>query len=564
MKLVQLLTTWDRKGMALCAITLLSALTVFAQQKLPIITATSGKVDVRDGEVFQKAVWNLSPDVKPDVYYALEPVSEKRITFYTDTDSISFNVVAGKKYDFLIVLNNTDTCYTRISTMRTVKETEVNTVSLKPMEEQMLKQDFTIFRKALQNEHAGLYRYKGKREMDRLFDSCFVTLNHSMTALEFGKSIMFLISSIEDGHTGTNIPRLLMNYYPANEKMFPLQTFFIHNKAYVLCSNARELPAATEILAIDNVPIGEIKNTLLRYLPSDGKIVTKKNQVLNNGAFPFLYRWIFGNKDSFCVQYKTTKAGIKTINIAAEIVKDFECADRNQSADIKPLQLEFPQNNIALLTVHSFDDNRLNGAQQNFNNFLETAFKEMNTKKVNNLIIDIRGNSGGADHYGALLYSYLANKPFKYFASIESTTNSIQLKNNPLLGMQKPQENNFAGKVFFLIDGLCFSTTADFCAIAKSNNRGKFIGEETGGGYYGNTSGGIKNVILPNSKINITIPKFKYVNNVKKTKYKDRGIIPDYPVIPEIEEVIQYKDVQLHFALKLAKEAVKCRIRSAE
>ena len=552
MKPVQLLTTWDRKGIVLCTIALLLIQTVFAQQNLRIINATSGKVDVRDGEVFQKGVWNLLPGVKPDVYYALDPISEKRITFYTDIDSISFNVVAGKNYDFLIVLNNADTCYTRISTMNAAKETEINTVSLNMLEEQMLKRDFTIFREALQNEHPGLYRYKSKREMDRLFDSCFVTLNHSMTSLEFGKSIMFLISSMEDGHTGTNIPRLLMNYYPPNKKMFPLQIFFILNKAYVLCGNTKELPAGTEILAIDNMPVGEIKNTLLRYLSSDGSIVTKKNHVLNNGAFPFLHHWIFGNKDSFRVQYKTTEATIKTVNIAAEIVKDFDCDDRNQSEGIKPLQLKFPQSNIALLIIQSFDDNRLNNAHQNLNEFLEAAFSEINTKKVNNLIIDIRGNSGGADHYGALLYSYLASKPFGYFASIESTTSSIQLKNNPLLGMQKPQDNNFKGNVFFLINGLCFSTTADFCAVAKSNNRGKFIGEETGGGYYGNTSGETIKVILPNSKINITIPKFKYVNDVKKTKYKDRGIIPDYPVIPEIEEVIQHKDVQLRFALQLA------------
>ena len=105
-----------------------------------------------------------------------------------------------------------------------------------------------------------------------------------------------------------------------------------------------------------------------------------------------------------------------------------------------------------------------------------------------------------------------------------------------------------------MINGLCFSTTADFCSIAKSNNRGRFIGEETGGAYYGNTSGQTTKVELPNSKIDITIPKFKYVNDVKKIKYADRGIIPDYTILPTIHEVIPHKDVQLNLALKLARE----------
>ena len=41
---------------------------------------------------------------------------------------------------------------------------------------------------------------------------------------------------------------------------------------------------------------------------------------------------------------------------------------------------------------------------------------------------------------------------------------------------------------------------------------------------------------------------------VKKAKYKDRGIIPDYTIIPTINDVIINKDVQINFALKLAKE----------
>ena len=146
------------------------------------------------------------------------------------------------------------------------------------------------------------------------------------------------------------------------------------------------------------------------------------------------------------------------------------------------------------------------------------------------------------------------NKPFRYFASKASTTTIVNVEENLLLGVQNFQQNNFRGKIFFLINGLSFSTTADFCAIAKSNNRGIFIGEETGGGYYGNTSGGAVNVKLPGSNIDINIPQFKYVNDVKKAKYKDRGIIPDYTIVPTIDDVLQQKDVQLNYALKLTKE----------
>ena len=51
---------------------------LYAQQHLPITKATSGTVTIKDGEVYQKDVWMLSPENQPDVYFAIEPVPEKK------------------------------------------------------------------------------------------------------------------------------------------------------------------------------------------------------------------------------------------------------------------------------------------------------------------------------------------------------------------------------------------------------------------------------------------------------------------------------------------------------
>jgi C-terminal processing protease CtpA/Prc len=120
------------------------------------------------------------------------------------------------------------------------------------------------------------------------------------------------------------------------------------------------------------------------------------------------------------------------------------------------------------------------------------------------------------------------------------------------LGIKSPAENNFKGNVFFLIDGRSFSASAEFAAVARSNNRGLFIGEETGGGYYGNTSGDEKNITLPNTNITVRIPMVKYVSAVKKAKYSDRGVIPDYISFPDLDYFIQHSDIQLEYALKIA------------
>jgi hypothetical protein len=87
-------------------------------KKLVSIKATSDKIDIRDGQNFTKGNWSLAPDIKPDVYKTdVSSFSKKKITFYTDIDSISFEVERNKIYDFNIILNNKDTCWTQINTI---------------------------------------------------------------------------------------------------------------------------------------------------------------------------------------------------------------------------------------------------------------------------------------------------------------------------------------------------------------------------------------------------------------------------------------------------------------
>ena len=86
---------------------------LFAQSTQPIIIkASSQMVDIRDGNLFKKGSWRISPEAKPDVYNT--PNKNKRVSFITDIDSISFIVKPEKIYDFIILLNNKDTAYTRI------------------------------------------------------------------------------------------------------------------------------------------------------------------------------------------------------------------------------------------------------------------------------------------------------------------------------------------------------------------------------------------------------------------------------------------------------------------
>jgi len=83
-------------------------------QQIPVIKAGSARADIRDGLHFRKGFWIINPEKRPDRYYVELPRKEHRVFFYTDIDSISFDIAYGGVYDFLVLLNNKDSCHIQI------------------------------------------------------------------------------------------------------------------------------------------------------------------------------------------------------------------------------------------------------------------------------------------------------------------------------------------------------------------------------------------------------------------------------------------------------------------
>jgi C-terminal processing protease CtpA/Prc len=115
-----------------------------------------------------------------------------------------------------------------------------------------------------------------------------------------------------------------------------------------------------------------------------------------------------------------------------------------------------------------------------------------------------------------------------------------------------PHRSRTQGKVFVLIDGGSFSGAADLAALIHHLKRGTFIGEEIGGGYYGNSSGKLPTVTLPNSGLKLQLPLYGYWNAVAGDDGERRGTRPDYVVPTNLSTVLQGQDQQLNTALTLA------------
>lgn len=439
-----------------------------------------------------------------------------------------------------------------------------------------LRQDFNLFRSSIQNTYPSLYRYSDEKKMDAVLDSSYASINEKTTDLEFYKMFKILLSKMKDGHLYCSLPPALETYRNEKAFFFPVKLRFIESKAYVDSVSNPQIPAGSEIISINKQTINAVIPELFKYIVSDGNIQTKKYHIVNN-FFYFYYFIAFGETPYFDVDYKLKDGPIKSVKIKADLEKNIL---KSETKDFPQPLIDFSikSGQIALITIRSFDPSEL---KIDYSDFLKNTFKKIRDLNIKKLIIDLRGNSGGRDLYGSLLYSYLAKKPFKYYKSLQTVTmemdfdkfkNNVSSFNNLTPKMFKKVHDNqyqltkeahpnlevihpdqpYTGEVWFLIDGLSFSTTAELCAIAYSNKRGKFIGEETGGTYDGNTSGVQSELVLPNTKMEISFGTVKYEMAVKSPKEIGRGIIPEYKIHSTVQDIINKNDVQLNFAFQLA------------
>lgn len=442
-----------------------------------------------------------------------------------------------------------------------------------------LKADFSLFKQALEEAHPGLYRYNPKEQADSLFDQTERLINREMNQQEFYQLLLPLVVQIKCGHTKFHPDsNWSNNFYYNTGKVFPWRMFFQGRKAYAIGSyiNTFPIPEGSEVLEINGHSTSEIINKMLNSFCSDGNNNTFKYIEMSR-FFSAFYANLFEGPDSFSVKYKNGPniAEIQIPSISHNEIESYEKQQKKQVSKQFPFRLKIQNNETALLTISSFHE----GSDRQYEHFLEKSFETVNQRKINNLIIDLRNNEGGKDRRGAVLLSYLMNREFRYYDRLELTTKekysfagqahlprfywiyrhlvskakdgSCRWNHSKNLKLQKPQKKHFSGNVYVLTNGASFSVTAEFAAVTHSLKRATFIGEETGGAYYGNNSGTFVVAALPNSKLNVGIPMVAYYTAAKGYPHKDQGVIPDYPIEPTVNDIISGNDPVLGFSMEL-------------
>jgi len=443
-----------------------------------------------------------------------------------------------------------------------------------------LKEDFHLFRTALEEAHPGLYRYASREHMDSLFNGYEEGLQDPATQRAFYQSLLPLVDAIQCGHTKwMPSERKGYPYFYFTDRLFPLKLFIENNRAFVIdfYGNVSGIDKGDEIISINGEEIPEIIHRLLSGIFSDGENSTLKYYELNRYFSAWYADMTPGDVPpdrDFTVRILKHGEQSDVILEAATLEEVRAVEDKTEEAG--SFRLSFDQHSTAVLTIPYFWNAE---SGPGFKKFLKQSFHEIAANNTENLIIDLRNNEGGKEIYGSLLLSYLMDTEFPYYDRLEIKQKKkfsfSQYASVPLAfkilrklfkksdsgmyvwyghkncGMQKPQKDSYSGKVYVLINGGSFSVSTEFASVLQSLDRAVFVGEETGGGYYGNNSGFFAVVILPHSKLELGIPLIGFYSKVQPVSYPNRGIFPDYEVSPSLNGVLNNSDEVLDYTRSL-------------
>lgn len=413
----------------------------------------------------------------------------------------------------------------------------------------------------LKELHPGLNRYTSKDSINYFFNS--MESEEVLTELELFTRVRFLLSKVRCGHTNASLPMAQYNRLVSERRFLPLLVGFSGADLYITNADLTDgkLIAGDQILSINGKGIDEVVSTIFQYLPSDGFIETGKYRYVEN--FFYYYHQLFvDNQKSFTIEARDTEGKLKRAEISGVELREVEAL---RVPDNGPLMSMVHETDYSLMRIRTFSSSALNQQGVNYERFLSQSFDELKKLGVKNLILDLRGNGGGDDNYGATLVSYFADKPFRYFDNIQVTDTydgygriseegGVRYMNSHKgLDEWKPQKNRFSGKLIVLTNGFSFSTCADIAAVLHHNKWATFVGEETGGGYDGNTSGSTQTITLPNSRIQVRVPMWMYTTANVGHQFPGRGVIPDFPIQYSLEDLLNDRDPVMRRALELIK-----------
>jgi len=385
-----------------------------------------------------------------------------------------------------------------------------------------------------------------------------------MTELAFIKLLTPVAALIQDGHTYVIPSKPALDSLRNYEYLLPLEVKCIDGRLYVtqdLSTSAVPL-TGLEITAINTTSTKDILSLLLSNLGRDGDNYQFAYAAINE-SFRFHFHTFFGFDTTYVIHYRTQDNRDSTCTIPGRNLDSI----KKEKLTRYPIEVQTPESGLtlniidsvhtAVLGIKTFSPNITN---KKFRADISKYFETIRNTNTLNLILDLRGNSGGNPNHVKFILQHVFDEPFEQARACRVVKN--RHKEELLtrtrkqwypwygIGKFKPRKNNFAGNVYALIDEGTYSAGVIFSSVLRKYKRAVFVGNETGGnpiimaGYLIKTSWQ-----LPNTKI-------QFGSGTLCTIYDDlnlnqgRGLVPDHTIKIQPEDILSLHDRCLDYTLQ--------------
>jgi C-terminal processing protease CtpA/Prc len=451
---------------------------------------------------------------------------------------------------------------------------------------QQVKADFEYLYKTLEASHYDLYAHTKKEVFDKEYKRITESIADSLTLLQIDRLFLQFVALSKEGHCSIDFPFSSYGHYLQNGgTLFPLNVYFRNSRVFVLDNFSADssIIPGDEIVSINRKPDKDVLKNIYRYLPGDNDY--SKNATIEAVSFPRI-SWIVNDEN------KNYEVGIKKqdgkqihINISSIPGYTFE----GMMAKRKPLPFSNQSRDfhyidrIAYLCPGQFYKGPKFGGRSikinsdvldntEFVHFLDSCFTILHNKHTCNLIIDLRGNPGGASTFSNPMVAFFATKPFigaskfymrtseisKNFWKGVSDTSELSVVKKEILSKEngvrfeievskyeyQPRTDSlkFKGNVYVLINRFSGSQAIEVPAMIQHYGFAKLIGEQTAP----LTDANARQFKLPNTQLTVTFPEAFYGDSSMAN-----GVIPDYLIN---DDILTEKDEILEYTLKLIKE----------
>lgn len=474
----------------------------------------------------------------------------------------------------------------------------------------VLQNDYQLFRHILEDLHPSLYWYTPRDSMNFYFDKGYKAITDSMTEPQFKTLLSYVISKVDCGHTSVRSSKEYSHYLDtARLPQFPLILKCWKDTMVVSANlNRRDsvLKRGVIIRSINGWSTSQLTDTLFRYFASDGYNLTSKYQYLSTGLnFSYWYKQVIGNPSTFRIGYLDSARQLRETVISQYdpradtfrrarplrapdgvrrpgLGREPRRRERKQREEFLTRNLQIDSTNTTgFMTLNTFEHGN------HLRRFFRQSFRALSEKHVQNLVIDLRINGGGDATSSTRLTRYLIDKDFRVADSLYAVRRHSKydkyIENSFLYRLLMDvvsrrrsdgkyhfgyferhvftpfKKHHFNGQVYILTGGNSFSATCLFAGALKGQKNVTIVGEETGGGYYGNTAWMIPDVTLPGTRVRFRLPRFRLV--VDKRRNKDgHGVMPDVAALPTSDAILKGLD----FKTAKARELIQLHITTGK